>query len=128
MASNEYWNSRFLAARGVYQCPWCPEELQPRVSNSAKNPGKTYVACNKERGGCGMFCFLDAEPNEKFNPNNKRARTDTYQGTTVVGSVANGPNVTDTRIAELATSVAELSKTMTDMYAKIDKILDIVEG
>ncbi len=124
MAACNYWNARFNAPTGMYQCPWCERDLKPKLSNSAKNPGKTFVSCSKDFGGCGLFSFLDAEPNEKFNPNNKRARTDNdagpaYGGTNVLGPIAHAPDVANERLAELATSVANLE-------AKLDKCLEYI--
>ena len=107
--SGEYWQQKFNAGTGMYACPWCQRELKPKLSNSAKNPGKTFVSCSKDFSGCGLFSFLDAIPDEKFNPFTKqqglkRAKPDAppSQGTNVMGPVVNQPNVHEVRLAELS--------------------------
>ncbi len=78
------------------------------------------MSCSKDFAGCGLFSFLDAVPNEQFNPFTKaaglkkRARTDDAAappsaGTNVMGPVVNQPDVHEKRLAELALAVDKLS-------------------
>jgi hypothetical protein len=115
-----YWKNKFDAATGMYKCPWCERDLKPKLSNSAKNPGKTFVSCSKDFAGCGLFSFLDAVPDEKFNPFTKakglakRPRSDDgaqppSAGTNVLGPVVNQPDVHEKRLAELALAIDKLT-------------------
>ncbi len=38
--ADAYWKQKFDAATGMYKCPWCERDLKPKLSQSAKNPGK----------------------------------------------------------------------------------------
>ncbi len=117
MAAIAYWQEKVLQ-NGNYQCPWCPRDLKAKLSNSAKNPNKLFVSCSQDHGGCGLFCFLDSEPNEQFNPAKKRSfcKRDRDEsgvpapksGNNIVGPVVNRPDVHETRLAELAAEVAGL--------------------
>lgn len=120
MASCNYWDERFVGATGTYTCPWCDRDLKPKVSQSAKNPGKSFVSCSRDYGGCGLFSFLNDQPNEKFKPNgNKRGRAE--GGNNIVGPIVNRPSVTDERLAELATKIDELT---TVMHSVRDEIMN----
>lgn len=128
--ASEFWRPLFRPNADVkkvgYECPWCQRMLKSKVSNSAKNPGRSFVGCSKEYGGCGLFSFLDAEPDETYRPKEgkgadnavasasapKRART---EGTNIVGPIVNRPDVTETRLAELATEVAGLRSELKDL-------------
>lgn len=117
--SNQYWAQKFNAESQMYDCPWCDRTLKAKMSTSAKNPNRTFVSCNKDFGGCGLFSFLDDEPNEQFNPNKKaggqgqkRART---QGTNIVGPVVNQPGVHEQRLAELASEVSGLKSMIVEV-------------
>jgi hypothetical protein len=111
--TDEYWVKLFDADKKTYTCPWCKRELKSKISNSAKNPGKSFVSCSKDYGGCGLFCFLNEQPNDKFKPAGgdgaplafKRARA---EGTNVVGPIAAAPNAVEQRVADLAVEVAAL--------------------
>jgi hypothetical protein len=94
-----------------------------KVSQSAKNPGKAFVACNKDYGGCGLFCFVENEPNEKYNPNNgfKRPRAD---GNNIVGPIAAKPGVHEERLAELATAIDELR---TQVLSQLGEVLEYLK-
>ena len=113
MATNQYWSEKWNSEKGMFECPWCQRDLKSKMSTSAKNPNRTFVSCSKDYGGCGLFSFLDDQPNEAFNPNkagsNKRARS---QGTNVLGPVVNQPAVHEQRLSELAAEIGSL-KTMT---------------
>ncbi len=50
MATCTYWTERFIADTGMYTCPDCARDLKPKMSNSAKNPGRTFVSCSKDFG------------------------------------------------------------------------------
>lgn len=124
MATCKFWSDRFNAAQGYYDCPWCDRTLKPKLSNSAKNPGKTFVSCAKDFGGCGLFCFVDAVPNDKFKPGAqqgvKRERSPPRAGgSNIVGPIVNRPDATETRIAELAAAIDRLT-------TKVDAIHEYV--
>ena len=123
-----YWRGLFIAASGVYQCPWCSRDLKPKMSNSAKNPGKTFVSCSKDHGGCGLFSFLDQTPNEKFNPNKggdtKRARTEPTQGNAIVGPVVNRPDAHEVRLAELAAKMDSFATDLRKISEFIKQVTD----
>jgi len=122
MAACDFWTSKFEQATGTYTCPWCERDLKPKVSNSAKNPGKTFVSCSRDYGGCGLFSFLCDEPNEKFKPKSgKRARAD--GGNNIVGPIVNRPTVTDERLAELATKMDEMYSLLQETRTEIMEYL-----
>jgi len=133
MSVNPFWSSRFHADRGDYDCPWCARTLKHKLSNSAKNPGRTFVSCAKDFGGCGMFCFLDAVPDEKHNPN-KRARSDNGDtsntggvrsgGNNIVGPIVSAPNATETRLADLAAEIAALRSEVAKINDYIKEVND----
>ena len=132
MAACDFWTARFNEAAGNYGCPWCDRVLVPNLSNSAANPGKTFVSCSKDFGGCGLFSFLHQAPNEKFNPNKKQgvkraANGDaepTRAGTNIVGPIVNAPNVVETRLADLAAEVAGLRSELKLVVDYIKEIHD----
>lgn len=131
---SQYWVDRYVAQSDMYDCPWCPKQLKAKLSGpTAKNPNKEFVSCNKSYGGCGLFCFTDSEPNEKFNPGNKRQKVEAA-GTNIVGPVAMAPGVHEQRLAELATKIDEQSAILASltvqakqMEAKIDHMQDFLE-
>lgn len=126
-----YWKSKFDAASGMYKCPWCERDLKPKLSNSAKNPGKTFVSCSKDFNGCGLFSFLDAVPNEQFNPFTKanglkraRAEAPPSAGTNVMGPVVNQPDVHEKRLAELSLAVDKLTTVVTRIENYIQQVTE----
>jgi hypothetical protein len=127
----EFWTARFNESAGNYGCPWCDRVLVPKLSNSAANPGKTFVSCAKDFGGCGLFSFLNNPPNEKFNPNNKkgvkRAATEDAPragGTNILGPIVNAPDATEARLADLAAEVAGLRSELKVVLAYIKEVND----
>lgn len=117
-----YWTEKFNAASGMYQCPWCDRDLKPKVSNSEKNPGRSFVACSKDYGGCGMFSFLDAEPNAKFKPHGaKRGRVD---GAHVMGGINQAPDQVAQRLAELATEISGVRSEIREVYDFVKQVTD----
>ncbi len=129
---------------GNYTCPTngCGRDLKLKTSNSAANPGKTFVSCDVKFDGCGLFCFTDSEPNPKFTKKceaqaksgggTKRERTDDadsgsggnsknfrVDGTSVTGQVAYPPSATDARVADLANEVATLRQML---QAQVDQL------
>jgi len=128
MARNAFWDARYHAERGDYDCPWCDRTLKHRLSNSVKNPGRTFVSCSKDYGGCGLFCFLDAVPDEKHNPNNKGFKRPATEaparagGSNIVGPIVSAPNATETRLADLAANVDGLRS---DIKAVLDYIKEV---
>lgn len=134
MAACDYWTQRFNAQAGSYDCPWCARVLKPKLSTSVKNPGKTFVSCSKDFGGCGLFSFLDSPPNEKFNPNGgggggvKRERSveaaSAPRGTNIVGPIVNAPNVTEQRLADLAAKIDGLASKMEQVLAYVKEVND----
>lgn len=121
-----YWTDRYDANTQMYACPeeGCGKTLKCKLSNSAKNPGRTFVSCSSDYGGCGMFCFLNEEPKYLGRNNNKKARTD--NGTQVLGPIVNQPQVHEQRLGELATEVAELRKVISETSAKLDAIYEYI--
>lgn len=129
----QFWLDKRIEG-GDYQCPWCPRTLKSKLSNSIKNPGKSFVTCNKEFGGCGLFSFLDVQPNEEFNPSkkktfNKRTKIDDSigvggaipQGTNVIGPISNAPTATEMRLAELATKIDEMQTQLAAIRDYLEK-------
>jgi hypothetical protein len=117
-AINQVWSDQ-AQGDGNYTCPWCDSTLKPKISNSAKNPGRTFVGCSKDYGGCGLFSFLDDAPNEKFNPNKgggKRARTG---GTMLTGAVAGLPGADSKRIADMADQLAQQTSQLIAMQEQL---------
>ena len=116
MAST-FWQQAFNGDTKQYTCPWCARGLKSKVSNSAKNPGRSFVSCSKDYGGCGLFCFLDAMPDDKHRPNatgdnsSKRARTDSPRtgGNNVIGPIADAPSAHEARLADLAAKIDQLA-------------------
>lgn len=132
---NKFWLDR-RDANGNLTCPTngCGRDLKVKLSNSAANPGRSFVSCDTKFDGCGRFCFVDEAPNPKFEKKleaaakngggNKRERADTddgnggnsknfrVEGTSVTGQVAYPPSVTDARVADLANEVATLRQMM----------------
>ena len=120
-----YWQGRFDANNQMYTCPWCDRGLKGKLSQSANNPTRGFVSCSKDYGGCGLFCFLDDEPNEQFNPRGqKRARS---QGTNIVGPVVNKPDVHEQRLAELVTEFAEVKKHLSEVRKGQQEVLDYLK-
>lgn len=128
---NAFWLKQRDEATGNYTCPTkgCGRDLKVKLSNSAANPGRSFVSCDPKFDGCGRFCFTDEAPNPKFekkleaaakNGGTKRERTDDdagsggnsknyrVDGTSVTGQVAYPPSATDKRVADLANEVATL--------------------
>lgn len=126
MSACAYWNSKYHADRAMFECPWCQRDLKSKLSTSAKNPNRAFVSCNKDFGGCGLFSFLDDQPNESFNPNNKRgggvgAKRPRSEGTNIVGPVANAPGVHEERLAELVTEMAALKTLVTEAHQDLSR-------
>src|SRR5271167_3937910 len=105
MASS-FWTERFVTADGTYTCPWCAKPLKAKISQSPKNPGKAFVSCNKDYGGCNMFSWLEAEPNEDYKPQGeqpvvKKAKSAAANVVTkVLGPVTKKPNLMEERVGE----------------------------
>ena len=61
---DSFWESR--QTDEGFTCPGeggnCQRVIKLKTSNTAKNPGREFVACSKDFGGCGLFCFLDERP------------------------------------------------------------------
>lgn len=104
---NDHWAA--LANGDKFGCPWCGLLLKKMVSGpNSKNPGRAFVSCNKDYHGCGLFCFLDDEPNEKFNPNKKAGGNKRAAGTTLVGAVAKAPSVQEDQLARIQADVTKI--------------------
>lgn len=114
--ASQFWLDRYNEEKKMYVCPWCSRELKAKVSNSAKNPGKTFVGCSKDYGGCGLFSFLDGVPDDRYKPKDanasepaqKKSRPAPAAPVQVVGPIAAPPDQTAQRLAELATEVTAL--------------------
>ncbi len=129
---NKFWLDR-RTGDGNYTCPTngCGRDLKVKLSNSAANPGRSFVSCDQKFDGCGRFCFVDEAPNPKFEKKlesqakgsgTKRERTEDAsdggsggnsknfraEGTSITGQVAYPPSATDARVADLANEVATL--------------------
>ncbi len=122
-----YWNDRFHKETGMYTCPGCQRDLKPKMSQSAKNPGRTFASCSRDYGGCGLFSFIDEQP--KFMPQvaqgAKRAREE--GGNNVIGPIVNRPDVTETRLAELATKIDEATTVLGSLRSEIAFIASYVK-
>lgn len=112
----------------MYDCAWCDRELKPKMSNSAKNPGRSFVSCSKDHGGCGLFCFLDEQVNDKFRPKDasaaaptKRAKVD---GTQVIGSINQQPNAVEQRLAELCTELSLLRTQVHEVHEFVKQVTE----
>ncbi len=129
----KFWTDRFNAETKMYACPKCPRELKAKTSNSAKNPGRSFVSCSPDFGGCDMFCFLDEEPRERQQfPKRARApnhdqpiaasRAPGMSGGAVITAPADikEPGVVEQRLADLAAEVAALR-------GELHKILEYIE-
>jgi hypothetical protein len=112
----------------MFTCPWCQRDLKEKLSTSEKNPNRGFFSCNKDFDGCGLFCFSDATPDERFNPAKKqdfkRARREGGGATAlqVVGPVANQPGIHDQRLAELATKLDALVTIMHEVRDYIHEV------
>ena len=127
----DFWRQRFNTNDNTYECPWCHRGLKSKLSKSAKNPDKVFVSCAKDFGGCGLFCFLDSVPNDKFKPNtNKRPKTDDDPqpgGNNVIGPIVNNPDVHEVRLAELAAKVDNLASQLGKVEEGLRKVLEYLE-
>lgn len=115
-----YWNPRFDQEQGMYRCPeeGCTKMLKPKQAGpNSKNPGRWFVSCSADYGGCGLFSFTDEEPKYLGKNNKKRARTG---GTQVLGPLVNQPAAHEQRLGELATEVAELRKAFEEVSQKLE--------
>lgn len=113
----DFWKQRHNGTDG-YDCPDCHRLLKPKVSQSAKNPGRSFVSCSKDYGGCGLFSFLDEEP--RFSAaagtkSTKRPRADAPVN--IVGPVAMQPQAHEQRLAELATTLADVNRGLATVSA-----------
>lgn len=131
--ASQFWLQQYDAEKQIYTCPWCQRDLKAKVSNSAKNPGKTFVSCAKDYNGCGLFSFLDAQPDEKFKPKetngtigatNKRSRADPPAPVQVVGPIAAPPDAVAQRLAELATEVTSLRSELAAVRKFIEQVTE----
>ena len=118
----KFWADRRDGAD--YCCPDCNRALKVKMSNTAKNPGREFVSCSKNFGGCGLFCFMNEEP-RKVGGGFKRPRDNNAPtppragGTNVMGPVAATPGTHELRLAELATAVDKLT-------TKVDEIMEFI--
>jgi hypothetical protein len=120
---NDYWAG--FASGDKFGCPWCGLLLKKMVSGAAsKNPGRAFVSCNKDYHGCGLFCFLDDKPNEKFNPNNKTGGNKRPAGTTLAGPVAKAPSVQEDQLARIQTDVTKIKSILCALAAAQNIKLD----
>lgn len=119
MASCEFWNTRFDRNSNMYNCPWCDRQLKARISQSEKNPGKTFVSCSKDHGGCGLFCFLGEEPNDKFKPGAAKRPRGGGNGQSFVGAVAAAPPQALVEVAKLQTETADLRAAVADLTSRV---------
>jgi len=112
--TSEYWKNRYDPDSQQYACD-CGRSLRAKVSNTAKNPGRAFVACgNKTTGfeGCYLFSWLDEDPSTKKQPpwasanGNKKLKID-----------APTPNTRD--IADLAATVARLEAAVQDLSTRV---------
>jgi hypothetical protein len=112
---NDYWQ-KLSNGDGTYGCPnGCstdngnPKTLKPKVSNTAKNPGKVFVSCSKDYGGCGLFCWITETPHPKAlqrKQGEKRQRQN-GEGNFTRGNAAMPSNV---------------EKLLADLSAKVDAL------
>lgn len=120
MATCDFWTERFVPAENMYTCAWCDKHLKAKISNSEKNPGKVFVSCSKDYGGCGLFSFLDAPPNDKFKPGGggaqKRGRAPAQS---LAGPVAAAPPNWALQLAALATQVADTNAAIAELEKRV---------
>jgi hypothetical protein len=106
-----------------YKCPWCSRDLVKKTSHSPANPERDFVSCDKKFGGCGLFCFLDAEPNEKFNPNKKSGGGGKSGGGAVFGgSYAAKPPAENLKIAALEAKIATMESQITTLFSDVSSL------
>lgn len=137
---SEYWKA-LLLPNGNYKCPWCERDLvskKVQKDNGKGNLGRFFVSCSKDHEGCGLFCFLDEKPNDKFKPKSgfKRGRDDAVAtsaapgfvgGTNLVGPLMNRPDTHEVRLAELATEIAQLRTVIQGQQQHIAQIAEYVK-
>ena len=121
-----FWQNKFNAGNGMYGCSDCSRDLKPKMSNSAKNPGRTFVSCSKDFGGCGLFSFIDEEPRFAGGKATgvKRAKP---EGTSVIGPISNAPSAHEERLAELVTEIADLRRSNVAMMDMLKVIQDYIK-
>ncbi len=129
--ANLFWQGQ-AKGDGDYTCPWCNRDLKSKLSNSAKNPGKVFVSCSADFGGCGLFCFIDKVPDDKYKPKNnatsttKRARPEAEGGTQLIGGIAALPNGSEKRLADLLAEVARLATLVERISTDLAKVAKFV--
>ena len=105
-----------------YKCPWCARDLKSKLSKSEKNPDRPFVSCDKKFGGCGLFCFLDDQPKEQFNPNKQGGAGKTGGGNVFGGSYAAKPPAENMEIAALKAKVATLESQIATIFSDISSL------
>lgn len=125
--ADQFWLN--LKRDDGYECPWCQRNLKVKVSNSAKNPARSFVSCSKDFGGCGLFSFMDARPDDRFKPGaerpTKKGKTDGISGgTQVLGGIAAPPEAGAQRLAELTTEVAGFRSDLAKIMDFIKQVTD----
>lgn len=122
--AHKFWEERFDKTTGMYKCPACARDLKAKQSNSEKNPGRFFVSCSKDFGGCGQFGFIDEEPRFVKGPApSKRARA-SEAGTNLVGPIAAAPGAHETRLADLTAEVAGLRTELRQVHELLKQMAD----
>jgi len=99
-----------------YKCPWCARDLKSKLSKSEKNPDRPFVSCDKKFGGCGLFCFLDDQPKEQFNPNKQGG------GSIFGGSYAAKPPTENMEIATIKAKIATIESQLATVFADLAQL------
>ena len=114
----KYWTDK-RTSDGDYTCPWCARNLKLKLSNSEKNPGRGFLSCDTKFGGCGLFCFADAEPNEKFKPRGDKAAA---SGSIFGGNYAAKPSAENLEVATLKAKVATIESQLATIFEDIARL------
>lgn len=108
------WTAK-VCADGMFECPnpQCGNRLKVRISQTAKNPNRPFISCNKKYGCGEFFGFLDA-PFKGFSGSNKRQRN---EGNGAIAS-ARMPDECHKAIVDMAQRLQRMERVLDDVYGR----------
>lgn len=107
-----FW-APFRNPNGQVGCPWCGLLLKVFTCGAnakPENQGRSFVNCSKKDGahGCGLYCFLDEVPNDRFKPKAQGQKRERAEGTVLTGGIAATPSVLEDAVARLQADVTKI--------------------
>lgn len=121
------WDELYDARSDKYSCFVCGKQAQHSVSKTEKNPGREFVSCNKQRGGCGWFNWMDEQP-KAGGFGGGGAATKRQRVTVDQGASAAMPTSDAVDMGRVITQLSDVTARLVTLQETVDRMVQILDS